>query len=126
MYKKGTPLYMAPECYAERFGHRESYFSACDIYAFGITMCEMFSRCIPFDDVPMSLNLGQAVLNGVRPQIPPRCPHELRELIERCWHHDPLQRPRASDLARNIKDLYTLYIDRNEGDMPLRPHFATQ
>ncbi len=36
----------------------------------------------------------QAVATGqYRPPLDQRLPVALRQLIERCWHHDPHQRP---------------------------------
>lgn len=41
-----------------------------------------------------------------RPGIPESCPQEFRELIERCWHRNVEQRPRAKELVRLLDVLY--------------------
>jgi serine/threonine protein kinase len=114
-----TPIYMAPECYASKFGETGCYGPAMDVYAFGITMWEILSRRTPFADIPFTSDLGVQVLEGLRPKISHRCPPEMRQLIEECWHRDPLQRPTAPQVARRLKDLFALYDDRNDGSMPI-------
>ena len=45
-----------------------------------------------------------------RPELPPSIPPFFRELMERCWHPDALQRPSFEDIAATMKDLDTTTV----------------
>jgi serine/threonine protein kinase len=77
--KLGTPLYMAPELFAER-----AYDSKVDVYPFGILTYEVLSGESPFSDVTKLAVLERRVMSGERPQIPERIPACWARLVERC------------------------------------------
>lgn len=44
-------------------------------------------------------NLKTAIAQeGLRPTIPAHAPHAIKELMTRCWHADPMQRPDFSEI----------------------------
>jgi mitogen-activated protein kinase kinase kinase 7 len=59
----GTSIYMAPEVF-----DNPNYTLKCDVYSFGITLYEMFTRKRPFADVS-KLKLAEMVRNGHRPTM---------------------------------------------------------
>eukprot|EP00019_Armaparvus_languidus_P006004 CAMPEP_0168607050 /NCGR_PEP_ID=MMETSP0420-20121227/16923_1 /TAXON_ID=498008 /ORGANISM="Pessonella sp." /LENGTH=538 /DNA_ID=CAMNT_0008646807 /DNA_START=56 /DNA_END=1672 /DNA_ORIENTATION=- len=86
---KGTPLWMAPEVMMFR-----GFTEKCDIYSFGIVLWEILTREEPFKEFHSFKEFRDAVCKRhVRPPIPADTLPSLRELIERCWHPDPDQRP---------------------------------
>jgi serine/threonine protein kinase len=65
----GTPQWMAPEVLE---GQR--YNGSVDVYSFGIVLCELFSRILPFSDTYKRFDFIDAVLEeGVMPTIPRWC-----------------------------------------------------
>lgn len=79
---------MAPELLLEG-----RYSKATDIYAFGITLWEIFTCCIPYDGIP-AVALGKMVVyDGLRLDFPYDTPIRIRRLIEACWNADPTKRP---------------------------------
>lgn len=65
----GTPQFMAPEVLeGERYGGQV------DVYAFGIVMCELLSRVLPFSDRYRRFDFIDAVLEeGAVPSVPIWC-----------------------------------------------------
>jgi mitogen-activated protein kinase kinase kinase 7 len=60
----GTPLYMAPEVFGT-----SSYTSKCDVYSFGITLCEMYTRRRPYEGRWDDAMLMVKIRNGLRPTM---------------------------------------------------------
>jgi serine/threonine protein kinase len=104
-YRSGTPSYMAPE--VVRSGH---YDFQTDIYAFGVSMYEIFTGQPPFfggDD------FDRAQKNLNTPVLPPhevneQVPEELSTIIMKALDKDPAQRYHSmegliQDLTRLIR-----------------------
>ncbi|KAJ3558151.1 hypothetical protein NM688_g1090 [Phlebia brevispora] len=121
----GTPQWMAPELHraVNSSNDFESYDlvpdgppSAVDIYAFGITCVELFSREDPKfrDDGIVHFN-PTVVLAGGRPKRPVRSgnsiPDPLWALIEQCWAEDAEERPAATQVAESLKVIFPADID---------------
>jgi hypothetical protein len=53
---------------------------AADVYAMGVTMCEMLSREAPFGGMDVS-DIRAKVTSGARPNIPVTCPRNLQVSI---------------------------------------------
>ncbi|RYE98581.1 MAG: protein kinase, partial [Methanobacteriota archaeon] len=66
---QGTPQWMAPEVME---GQR--YNSSVDVYSYGVVLCELVSRILPFSDVYKRFDFIEAVLEeGAIPTIPRWC-----------------------------------------------------
>ena len=105
MYKSklnaaGTLVYMAPEFLVDesRGNHKV------DVYSYGITVWELYSRSRPFLKVSKP-KLKRDVPSGVRPEpfeksdlFPPR----IREVIQTCWLTDPQGRPEFSAISMKL------------------------
>lgn len=102
---KGTYLWMAPEMMEEQMWSDRT-----DVYSFGIIMWEVFSSKKPYlssdGDFPTTPALILNVVRGRRPDMKEvdHIDRELQDLMQICWHSDPLERPsmkRVLDLLKN-------------------------
>ncbi|KAJ7714809.1 kinase-like domain-containing protein [Mycena metata] len=98
----GSRNWMAPELLTG-----SSPRPASDIYAFGMTVYELYANEIPLATVAYGDYFELVVRNGVRPRRPssdeaPRLDDSVWELAERCWVADPKARPAATDLHDSI------------------------
>eukprot|EP00955_Chlamydomonas_euryale_P012255 131748-Chlamydomonas_euryale.AAC.1 len=58
---------------------------AADVYAFGITLWELYTGQRPYRGVPRIV-LGHAIVfEQKRPAFPDGTPQRLKLLVERCW-----------------------------------------
>lgn len=92
----GSPYWMAPEVIKE---HKSSF--ASDIWSFGITMIELFTGNPPYSE-----SSPAAAVRKIASDMPPVLgtgSQELRRMVERCLHDDPLQRPTATELLAQMK-----------------------
>ncbi|KAF9969279.1 copper transport protein ctr1 [Actinomortierella ambigua] len=93
---KGTIRWMAPELFALK----PKYSTKSDMYALGVVMWEMATNCtMPFQHQPNNEMVIRFVEAGRREELPEDTPDNYRKWVERCWAHDPLERPEASEMA---------------------------
>ncbi|KAG2440140.1 hypothetical protein HXX76_004253 [Chlamydomonas incerta] len=99
----GTPAYMAPECYDV---HNNVITSKADVFSLGVLLWTCLCGREPWAGQNM---LQVAVAITVHRQRLPlsalseeRCPPKLRKLIEACWEHDPLRRPAAAEVHKEL------------------------
>src|SRR5205823_11370960 len=91
---KGMMPYIAPEL----LSGRGSYSQATDVYAFGIIMWEISSAEKPFHEFIHDKQLALRIFTGLRPKITDDTPQFYRDLMGKCWHSDPMQRPSAKEI----------------------------
>jgi serine/threonine protein kinase len=92
----GTEFWRPPEVLrALRDGSpadlRLVYSPAVDVYGFGMVCYEILTGRIPFEGHLKSDY--EMVLSGGRPDIPLNVSPVMRDLLHRCWHEDPRERP---------------------------------
>ena len=100
-----TVNYAAPELF-ERIGTIHQSCTAVDkkldVYAFGVTVLELFSRQDPWATTTRDIQeIIKKVVRGERPAIEPSLRQTLAaageeriiSLVEACWSHNPLHRP---------------------------------
>ncbi|WIA39118.1 hypothetical protein OEZ86_005253 [Tetradesmus obliquus] len=85
---QGTMSHMAPE--ALLHGRISK---AGDVYAFGISLWELFTGGQAYQGIPRALVGHKVAVLGLRPTLPPFTPPDFKALIEECWAQDPEQRP---------------------------------
>jgi hypothetical protein len=119
----GTTRWMAPELFTEEFHNagpsvsRESYLSLkypfkVDIYSFRMVCYEILTGCIPFFDCPSMSNLRKRIKDGLRPDIPERCPKKLGTLIQACYHSNPTIRPSFPKICVELRHIMcSLMVD---------------
>ncbi|KAJ7916249.1 kinase-like domain-containing protein [Mycena leptocephala] len=103
----GSRNWMAPELLSGSLPRTPS-----DIYAFGMTLYELYTGEIPMSAVPHNDFIELVFRLGVRPDRPDEdeCPglgDAIWDLAERCWDKDPKVRPTARQLHDEIKILIT-------------------
>ena len=100
----GTPLWMAPELLRRESGPT----TATDVYAFGVTLSEVFSRSDPYaglDGARVLAEVAQCRAGAPlrRPSIGPAVPKMFVDLMQRCWAEAPAERPSMSVVAEELK-----------------------
>ena len=89
----GTPEFMAPELYEEKYG------TAVDIYAFGMCLVEIISQKFPYAECTTTGQLFLKVMSGERPEAVKRIRDPaLRKIVQDCLQVDPKLRPTAESL----------------------------
>ena len=73
-----------------------------DVYAFAMTILELVSLKLPFDDWE-DAQITVGVPNGERPDIPTYCHPFFKELMIQCWQNDPNKRPQFLQVLEKIK-----------------------
>src|SRR5205085_1535153 len=85
--------YLAPELF-----NGGSYSQASDVYAFGVIMWEISASTNPFLESAHDKHLALQILKGLRPEITKDTPPFYQDLMQKCWHSDPTQRPTAKEI----------------------------
>jgi serine/threonine protein kinase len=97
----GTPQYLAPELMQAK-----PYSRKVDVYAFGILIWEVLARRVPFNGWKPT-DIVAHVTSGKRPDtsastfgLEADAVTDLKALMERCWAHEPAERPEFSELVQ--------------------------
>ncbi|XP_015114732.1 activated Cdc42 kinase-like isoform X2 [Diachasma alloeum] len=92
----------APECISYL-----KFTSASDVWAYGVTLWEMFS----YGFQPWAALTGHQILEAIdepnfqRLEQPDCCPKDYFSLMLQCWQHEPAKRPKFSELINLLPDL---------------------
>ncbi|CAL8461912.1 g1443 [Coccomyxa elongata] len=97
----GTYRWMAPEV-IEHNPYREK----ADVFSFAITMWELLTGRVPYEEMtPLQAAVG-VVQKGLRPVIPANCPEGLASVMRDCWQRDARQRPAFEQLKVRLEELW--------------------
>ncbi|KAG0612880.1 hypothetical protein M758_6G059400 [Ceratodon purpureus] len=103
----GTQYWRAPEVLKTKgttvplAGH---HWQAADVYSFGMTCYEILTGKKPLDGLKMTGADCDLVKEGkIRPELPNHVPELLRDIISRCWLHDPASRPSLDDVLDSLE-----------------------
>ena len=99
----GVMPYVAPELFKDG-----AYSKASDVYSFGILMWEISSEKKPFHEFIHDQLLALRIFNGLRPTITEDTPQFYRDLMQKCWHSDPTQRPTAKEISE-LTDMWRYF-----------------
>jgi len=102
----GVMPYLAPELFSSG-----SYSHATDVYAFGIIMWEISSEERPFHEIVHDKQLALRIFRGLRPTITDDTPPFYQDLMQKCWHSEPTQRPTAQEIHELT---YNWYYNRTQ------------
>ncbi|RHZ78063.1 hypothetical protein Glove_168g168 [Diversispora epigaea] len=94
----GVIPYMAPETLS-----RGEYTKESDIYSFGMVMLEVLTSYPPYYNIPHNENLAIGICEGLKPEIKCEIPQFLKEIMEKCWNFEPLNRPTAKELKSQLE-----------------------
>ncbi|KAG0566038.1 hypothetical protein KC19_7G033300 [Ceratodon purpureus] len=118
-YNMGTFRWMAPEVISLVASNQRSHggliklpkhnFKS-DIYSFGMVCFEILSGEVPFQCEGTPRDVKKKVLEGLRPKLPDYCPPMLKDLIEKCWSKDPMERPTIGDACSHLRHLKYLLM----------------
>jgi len=79
---------MAPECINNKI-----YGVKTDVWSFGVTLIEIFTRNIPFPQMG-ALQVAVAISNGqMTPPIPNNVPTGIADIMAKCFEYNPATRP---------------------------------
>lgn len=53
---------------------------------------------------PLEIAAGAAAEHQLRPKLPNKWPAELKELLQRCWHMSPSERPEFTAIAAQLEE----------------------
>jgi serine/threonine protein kinase len=105
----GTRFWMAPEAsptgdapVALQYRTKEA-----DVYSFAIVCSQILSGAgEPFPRPWNGFTDRISAPRNDRPELPPNVyPEKLLDLIKKCWHHDPDQRPSFSAICDSVKGI---------------------
>jgi len=96
MTMAGTPAFMAPEFYTEKYDEKV------DIYAFGMCVLEMVTKEYPYTECANTAQIMKLVMEGKLPQSLSRVSNQsARDFITQCLRMEPFARPSAKDLMNH-------------------------
>ncbi|XP_040907252.1 platelet-derived growth factor receptor beta-like isoform X2 [Toxotes jaculatrix] len=98
------------------------YSSQSDVWAYGVLLWEIFSLGgNPYPDLPLTQEFYSALKRGYRMSRPQHAPHDMFELMGRCWEEEPRCRPSFSSLVVSVGNMLT---DKyNKRYLQLTEHF---
>ncbi|MEW5314799.1 MAG: hypothetical protein WDW38_006268 [Sanguina aurantia] len=75
-----------------------------DVWSFGLLLWVICSNgATPFSDLTSDEQVRLAIQDGKRLLRPSKCPKQVWELMQQCWHHDPDQRPLFLDITQTFE-----------------------
>lgn len=96
----GTGFWRAPEVLLAMQRERGSsgpFTQQADVYSFAMTSYEVLTGCVPFEE--LGSGDWEVVVRGRRPQLPHPMNSRVAELLCRCWHSVPAERPCFAEIA---------------------------
>ncbi|CAG0901243.1 unnamed protein product [Darwinula stevensoni] len=112
--------WMAPECLV----YDGVYTSQSDVWAFGVTLWEIFSLGMtPYQGMKIH-ELVQNLQKGYRLECPGYANHRIHEIMLQCWEADPNNRPTFPELSLRFTDMLSDY-ERSRCEERTRPFLET-
>jgi len=100
----GPLKWMAPESFQSRI-----YSSKSDVWSFGITCIEIYTRAIPYPHLTTAefIEKANSEWTKVIDYIPsdPSIPEELRAIIKKCLQMEPNQRPDFEEISTALENV---------------------
>lgn len=96
---KGSPPWMSPEAI-----NGERTLSS-DVYSYGVILWELSTAGFPWKNVPFVTILYKVVMEDTRPPVSDP-DHLLHDLMQKCWHVDPTNRPSFTEAVDEADELF--------------------
>lgn len=79
--------------------------SQSDVWSFGIFLWELYSfGRVPYPRIHLT-DVPEHVQKGYKMEPPEDCPTEVYNIMEKCWHLDPLKRPTFNKISSLLKEM---------------------
>lgn len=95
-------MYVAPEALQEI-----KYDKQIDVYAFGMILYAIAMGRKPEFPGMNIIAAQRSIISGLRPNIDPECPEQIRLIIENCWCQEP-------DMRKTFAHIVKALVDTNE------------
>lgn len=106
----GTTFWRAPEVLQALQDRRQPEFTTkVDVYSYAMTCFEILTGSVPFEDHCKSDY--SVVISGVRPELPRDVNIHMRDLLSRCWHAIPDERPEFSEIVETVGLIMTMELN---------------
>lgn len=69
-----------------------------------MTCYEILTGHVPFETHERTVSFDQ-VIGGLRPPLPPSLSSGVRDLVSRCWHGDPNERPEFTEIVKLLVEV---------------------
>jgi serine/threonine protein kinase len=103
---------MAPEVMAQN-----PFDFKADVYSFGLILWELYTQLelfVEYDDWDPFFEA--IVFQGKRPEIPASCIPSLASLMQKCWAHEPDERPTFKEVIFRLDEITVdCYLQPGEG-----------
>jgi serine/threonine protein kinase len=115
----GTGFWRPPEVLkAVKEDITPTYTTAADVYGFGMVCYELLTGHIPFQCEDVRRTDYDAVLSGRRPRLPDYLSPGMTQLLIKCWHHDPCQRPTWDEIKKTLYTKTMILLGRQCRNLP--------
>jgi len=107
MTLRGTVLYLSPEIILS-----SRYSEKSDVFAFGITLCELFTERVPYTEFPgenIPRLLIKIAIDGLRPTNPED--KQLASLTDDCVAQESSQRPTFAEIEEKLRNTKVFDIE---------------
>ena len=91
----------APELFS---GSKASFKT--DVFAFAITICEIFNQGKPPYWELKNAEVVKFVGAGNRMTLSKNIPKGMQDLIQQCWDQDPVKRPTFTETSKLLKEIH--------------------
>lgn len=111
----GTPEWMAPEAL-----RNDPTDESADVYSFAVILWELMTLKYPWEELssPVQIVVQVAFLHR-RPKLPTWLPSHAVQLLQRCWHKDPGERPAFPEILEQLKvGMPEAWVDMPASDSP--------
>eukprot|EP00002_Diphylleia_rotans_P023802 TRINITY_DN4686_c0_g1_i6.p1 TRINITY_DN4686_c0_g1~~TRINITY_DN4686_c0_g1_i6.p1 ORF type:complete len:2396 (+),score=381.83 TRINITY_DN4686_c0_g1_i6:977-7189(+) len=94
----GSLMWLAPEVINDG-----NYEAPADVFSFGIITWEILMRKNLYEHLESPLAVAVYVCRGVRPNIPPDMPQDLKDIVVQSWDNKPEKRPTFAKILETVK-----------------------
>uniref|UniRef100_A0A8C3S3D6 Fms related receptor tyrosine kinase 1 n=1 Tax=Chelydra serpentina TaxID=8475 RepID=A0A8C3S3D6_CHESE len=113
--------WMAPESIFDKIYNTKS-----DVWSYGVLLWEIFSLgASPYPGVQIDEDFCSRLKEGTRMRAPEYATSEIYQIMLDCWHGNPSERPRFSELVERLGDLLQANVQQDGKDyIPLNTIFT--
>jgi len=94
----GPIKWMSPEALSKK-----KYSEKSDVWAFGVTCCEILTRKDPYPNMDMIQVSIAVVSEDLTPILPRSCPPPLSKILMPCFSYEPEKRPTFATLLEQFE-----------------------